>query len=108
MNTLLRRIYGADRVNVHDYATVLSSLAFAGTIVGMLTFGYLSDKLGRKFGMVRALVLMSPYMQLNEYMRLDARDGHRRPVLRPLRCVQRRSRKSSWDAHNVERMPVRQ
>jgi hypothetical protein len=23
-----------------------------GTVVGMLTFGYLSDKVGRKFGMV--------------------------------------------------------
>ncbi len=35
---------------------ILSSMAFAGTVLGMLSFGYLSDKLGRKFGMVRRLV----------------------------------------------------
>ena len=30
---MLTRIYGADRVDAHNYSTVLSSLAFAGTIV---------------------------------------------------------------------------
>lgn len=50
---VLRRIYGAENVNKHNYATTLSSLAFAGTVVGMLTFGYISDRFGRKTGMVR-------------------------------------------------------
>ena len=66
---MLRRIYGK-RIDHHNYATTLASVAFAGTIVGMLVFGYLSDKIGmpisafappssaltffpgRKFGMV--------------------------------------------------------
>ena len=42
---MLRRIYGK-RVDAHNYATTLASVAFAGTIVGMLVFGYLSDKIG--------------------------------------------------------------
>jgi MFS family permease len=49
---VLKRVYGAETVSKHDYSTTLSSLAFAGTIVGMLTFGYISDKVGRKAGMV--------------------------------------------------------
>lgn len=49
---VLTRIYGKDAITQHKYSTTLVSVAFAGTIVGMLTFGYLSDKYGRKFGMV--------------------------------------------------------
>ena len=36
---MLKRIYGAEALSNHDYSRTLSSLAFAGTIVGMLTFG---------------------------------------------------------------------
>lgn len=52
---VLTRIYGAAAVDAHNYANVINSMAFAGTVVGMLTFGYLSDRLGRKFGMVSCL-----------------------------------------------------
>jgi MFS family permease len=52
----MKRIYGADAFAAAggktSAATILSSVGFAGMVVGMLTFGYLSDKLGRKFGMV--------------------------------------------------------
>jgi MFS family permease len=51
VNTFLTRIYGKDFFP-SNYSTTLTSIAFAGTIVGMLTFGWLSDKFGRKFGMV--------------------------------------------------------
>ncbi|KAF8887377.1 major facilitator superfamily domain-containing protein [Infundibulicybe gibba] len=54
VNTLLTRIYGAEALAAHNYSRTLTSLGFAGTVVGMLTFGYLSDKVGRKFGMMAA------------------------------------------------------
>ena len=47
---MLKRVYGAQVTK--SYSTTLSSVTFAGTVVGMLVFGYLSDRLGRKFGMV--------------------------------------------------------
>jgi hypothetical protein len=72
--SVLKRVYGTAALSAHNYSTTLSSVGFAGTIVGMLVFGahrslgrehidrhltikqtvgYLSDKIGRKFGMVR-------------------------------------------------------
>jgi len=65
VNTLLRRIYGTAAVDAHNYSTTLSSLAFAGTIVGMLTFGYLSDKFGRKFGMMTATGIVAVFSGLS-------------------------------------------
>ena len=43
---VLKRTYGSTRVSAHNYSTALSSATFGGTIVGMLVFGYLSDKIG--------------------------------------------------------------
>lgn len=49
--TVLKRLYGKDAFP-SNYSTTLTSIGFAGTVVGMLTFGYISDKIGRKSGMV--------------------------------------------------------
>ncbi|KAI0767970.1 major facilitator superfamily domain-containing protein [Irpex lacteus] len=65
VNTLLTRIYGKAAITHHNYSTTLSSVAFAGTIVGMLTFGYLSDKLGRKFGMMAATGIVAFFSLLS-------------------------------------------
>ncbi|KAG6826519.1 hypothetical protein H0H92_015490 [Tricholoma furcatifolium] len=54
VNTLLVRTYGQDTLSHHNYSTVITSVGFAGFVVGMLSFGYISDKVGRKFGMLTA------------------------------------------------------
>ncbi|CAE6440464.1 unnamed protein product [Rhizoctonia solani] len=58
VNTILRRLY-PDAIERRNYGTTLSSLAFVGAIIGMLLFGYLSDKVGRKFGMISASMIIA-------------------------------------------------
>ncbi|PCH42143.1 MFS Git1p-like glycerophosphoinositol and glycerophosphocholine permease [Wolfiporia cocos MD-104 SS10] len=65
VNTVLTRIYGENEIDKHNYSKTLSSVAFAGTIVGMLVFGYLSDKLGRKFGMMLATGIVAVFSGLS-------------------------------------------
>ncbi|KAH8118254.1 MFS Git1p-related glycerophosphoinositol and glycerophosphocholine permease [Phellopilus nigrolimitatus] len=61
---VLKRVYGTE-VTDDNYSTTVSSLAFAGTVVGMLTFGYISDKFGRKFGMMTATVIVMIFSGLS-------------------------------------------
>ncbi|KAG1844066.1 major facilitator superfamily domain-containing protein [Suillus subalutaceus] len=66
VNTILKRIYGTDSDGITgNFSTTLSSVAFAGTVVGMLTFGYLSDKVGRKFGMMSATGIVALFSGLS-------------------------------------------
>ncbi|EJD34786.1 MFS Git1p-related glycerophosphoinositol and glycerophosphocholine permease [Auricularia subglabra TFB-10046 SS5] len=64
VNTILRRLY-PNEIDKHDYSRTLSSLAFAGTVVGMLSFGYLSDRFGRKFGMMTATGIVALFSALS-------------------------------------------
>ncbi|KAI0955810.1 hypothetical protein AcV7_006378 [Taiwanofungus camphoratus] len=65
VNTLLSRTYGKKAVSAHNYSKVVSSVAFAGTVVGMLVFGYMSDKMGRKFGMMLATGIVALFSGLS-------------------------------------------
>ncbi|KAH9481417.1 Glycerophosphocholine permease GIT4 [Psilocybe cubensis] len=62
---VLTRVYGAEALSHHNYSRTLSSLGFAGTVVGMLVFGYLSDKIGRKFGMMSATGIVALFSLLS-------------------------------------------
>ncbi|KAF8223841.1 MFS Git1p-related glycerophosphoinositol and glycerophosphocholine permease [Tricholoma matsutake] len=62
---ILTRIYGKPALAQNNHSTVLSSLTFAGTVVGMLLFGYLSDKIGRKFGMMAATGIVALFSGLS-------------------------------------------
>ncbi|KAJ7760749.1 MFS Git1p-related glycerophosphoinositol and glycerophosphocholine permease [Mycena maculata] len=63
VNTLLKRIYPGQIST--NYSTTLNSVVFAGTIVGMLSFGYISDKVGRKFGMMSATCIVAFFSALS-------------------------------------------
>ncbi|KAM5538502.1 hypothetical protein V8D89_007835 [Ganoderma adspersum] len=64
VNTLLKRVYGTSQITA-NYSTTLSSVTFAGTVFGMLVFGYLSDKMGRKFGMMLATGIVAVFSALS-------------------------------------------
>ena len=64
VNTILRRLYPTE-VKEQNYGTILSSLAFAGTVVGMLSFGFISDRVGRKFGMMTATLIVALFSALS-------------------------------------------
>jgi len=64
VNTILKKLY-PDAIKHHNYSKTLTSVAFAGTIVGMLTFGWISDKIGRKFGMMAATGIVALFSLLS-------------------------------------------
>lgn len=45
-------------------SSLISSMAFAGIIVGQLSFGYISDKVGRKFGMLLCTAIVFVFSAL--------------------------------------------
>ncbi|KAG2092124.1 major facilitator superfamily domain-containing protein [Suillus discolor] len=66
IGSVLKHIYGTGSDGITtNYSTTLSSVAFAGTVVGMFTFGYLSDKAGRKFGMMSATGIVAVFSGLS-------------------------------------------
>lgn len=117
---MLTRIYGADRIEDHNYGTIVRSLTFAGTIVGMIIFGvacpissdrtilthsvigWLSDKVGRKFGMVRGMDSCQGLSVLLMHERLDVRNRHRRIILWSLSCILWSPWQPRWNVGNAE------
>jgi len=52
-------------VDQHNYIRIVSSLLIAGTVLGLLSFGYLSDKIGRKIGMMAATGIVAVFSGLS-------------------------------------------
>lgn len=60
VNTLIKRIYADDlsKQQLSRYSTAFSSIGFAGIVLGMLSFGFISDRWGRKAGMMIATLIV--------------------------------------------------
>jgi MFS family permease len=57
VNTILGKLY-PDIYPNSSYSANITSIIFAGTVLGQLSFGIMSDKLGRKFGMISATIIV--------------------------------------------------
>ncbi|GJN93151.1 hypothetical protein Rhopal_006198-T1 [Rhodotorula paludigena] len=57
VNTMLARIY-PDEYGKNHYSELFSGMAYLGTVVGMLLFGFFVDRYGRKYGMLASSCIM--------------------------------------------------
>ena len=57
VNVALGKIYGPKYKN-NNYAQNVSSIAFAGTVVGQLFFGYTSDAYSRKWSLLISTIIL--------------------------------------------------
>ncbi|GAA5856488.1 hypothetical protein JCM5353_002088 [Sporobolomyces roseus] len=64
INTILRRLYPNEYADT-NYSTLFSSMGFVGTVVGMLAWGYLVDRFGRKAGMFSASAIIIVFTALS-------------------------------------------
>ncbi|KIJ15663.1 hypothetical protein PAXINDRAFT_163069 [Paxillus involutus ATCC 200175] len=62
IGAVLERIYGSDVMTANNHSKAFTSVTFAGTVVGMLIFGWVSDKIGRKFGMISATGIVALFI----------------------------------------------
>ena len=64
VNTILTKIYG-DKYTSNGAAQNVSSIAFAGTVVGQLAFGYLSDHWSRKWSLLISTIILFVFAALS-------------------------------------------
>lgn len=55
--SIIRSLYPVETASSTAFS-ILSSISFVGTVVGQLTFGYVCDRVGRKYGMIIATILL--------------------------------------------------
>ncbi|WFD43797.1 hypothetical protein MPSI1_002461 [Malassezia psittaci] len=65
VNTILKKHLYPDVFKNSNRSETMSAIVFAGTVVGMLIFGYLSDTLGRKNGMIIATLIILIFTALS-------------------------------------------
>lgn len=63
VNTMLKNIYG-DEYTKSDAQSNVASIAFVGTIVGQLGFGYLSDHWSRKHSLLVSTLIIIVFAAL--------------------------------------------
>lgn len=63
VNTILGKIYGTEYTGSTAAANV-SSIAFAGTVVGQLVFGYTSDHYSRKWSLLISTIILFVFAAL--------------------------------------------
>ncbi|KAF2091550.1 MFS phospholipid transporter-like protein Git1 [Saccharata proteae CBS 121410] len=63
VNTMLKKIYGDEYANSPAQSNV-SSITFAGTVVGMLVFGYTSDHYSRKWSLFVSTIIILVFAAL--------------------------------------------
>lgn len=64
VNTIFKKYLYPDVMTTHK-SQVLTAIAFVGTVLGMIAFGYFSDALGRKSGMIIATVIIIIFSALS-------------------------------------------
>ncbi|GAA5992147.1 hypothetical protein JCM10908_001788 [Rhodotorula pacifica] len=57
VNTILSRLY-PEQYGKNHYSTLFSGMAYLGTVIGQLSFGFFVDRYGRKYGMLAASMIM--------------------------------------------------
>lgn len=63
VNTILKRLYPVQYTPQH--ASTVNSLAFVGTVLGQLSFGYVVDRVGRKHSMMIATAIVFVFAALS-------------------------------------------
>ena len=64
VNTVLKTLYKTDYTNSPAQSNV-NSIAFAGTVVGQLFFGWVSDHYSRKWALVASTVILFIFAALS-------------------------------------------
>ena len=64
VNTILKQLYKTEYTNSSAQSNV-NSIAFAGTVVGQLFFGYLSDHWSRKWALMISTVILFIFAALS-------------------------------------------
>lgn len=62
VNTILKKLY--PKIYPHKQP-IVTAIAFVGTVVGMVVFGYYSDAIGRKSGMIVACLIIIVFSALS-------------------------------------------
>ena len=64
VSTILGRIYG-DEFKLSQAQKLVSSIMFAGTVLGMIVFGYLSDKWSRKNSLLVSTLILAVFAAMS-------------------------------------------